>query len=1402
MSEFPFSCSGCDLITNLVPFSYRENASGEIGAYFITGNIRAFIPGHVSFAWNLEAPSNSVDTACSSSLVAIESACDALLNKQCDAALAGGVNILTQPQMFIGLQRAGLLSPTGQSRTFDENVDGICRGDGVGIVMLKRLSTAQAEGDNVLGVIRGCRSNFASLDCHTRLASPDQLQLERLFEETCREAQVDPLQVTYIDAHGAGNKNSEAVEVNAIANVFGSDHKRSHPLYIGSPKPTFGYSEAACGMAALVKVLKLFEKRRLPGLRRNSPDFRLNDAFGQLQRRQVQIPMDTVDLSEHKHLLAGISNTNFLGGNSFMLLQEATPTHQGQEQDPRTHFIVTISAKTRQAAEATRAAYASTTSLFDDHTSLSNASYTSTARRQQFAYRVAVTGHDGASIVAALKLATPVQSINDTKPAFLSLAMGQLLDEEMSKSILGLIDTSRTFRLAFEEAFTAAAIPSNSKEWAQGFALQVAYARLWIKWLPLGVIATDSASLASTLAIVGALDVATAAHLAADESLSLNIRFAPVQMTTIVCGRRSTICISAGQVINAQTLFDLLSAAQGASPSTSKAIVEYARARDIAPSRCFVLMPVQDCGDILADCHLLPLNINTWKGITETLAALYKAGIDPDWKAYHADYAAQVHLTKLPNYQFDLQSYWMAYEDRGLLPSQEEPAANTARDNTTLQQFGVTTPFALLGQQQHSSGDQVSTTFRIDVASNPLLMSAARGHRKHGKASLPAAVFCEQAMEVATYLLNKEGNNKYTLHTTQLQLLQPYILNETDEQPPLYLHVQRLDKLTIECTWSALGQQLATCQTSLVVVADCPGVVPASLARALANQRRQVQSRGNILSEALAYRLLSKATEYSHRSMRQPCLRKDEAVASIASPSKTQSSGLVVHLSTLEGLLQVTDLITNVGLLDNSETDTFSLEGIGTLSVSADHFGVDGERALSVYAVAKGDIKKSATVDCYIFDDDDNSIIATMLGVRYIKGRPSSAEIKSSPAAALRTTPPKPTPTQRQVVVAQQQQEVSVAQVISDGTASIMAKLRQVLLDELGIAEKDLVPETVLADLGLDSLMSLQVLGAMREKCSLELPSSLFMDFPTLGKVEAYLQGQDRPGEKTSLQTPPASPDSRSMKDVKAIVAEVGTTRPILIAGRSHVGKNCAPIFMLPDGSGSGAVYAEMVDLGRPVYAVTSPFLSRDQHTSWSVEDIAAKYVACIATIHPQGQPLLLGGWSFGGIVAFEICRLLQTQKETFALEGVLLIDCPDPSWPPLPDTVLDWLFGPNGHPELRTQRKPTVSPSMRAHFASTLAALARYRPAPLEATNSANPSFVIVNGLDGLGGKAEDVKGWNVAVGWLQDDRRELGMHGWLQYLPRESANLVEVPGNHFTICQRRGFEAMAVALQDLWAC
>ncbi|PWN89742.1 alpha/beta-hydrolase [Acaromyces ingoldii] len=381
--------------------------------------------------------------------------------------------------------------------------------------------------------------------------------------------------------------------------------------------------------------------------------------------------------------------------------------------------------------------------------------------------------------------------------------------------------------------------------------------------------------------------------------------------------------------------------------------------------------------------------------------------------------------------------------------------------------------------------------------------------------------------------------------------------------------------------------------------------------------------------------------------------------------------------------------------------------------------------------------------------------------------------------------------------------------------------LRQVLIDELGIIEADLTPDQNLADLGLDSLMSLQVLGVMQEKVNMELPSSLFMDYPTFRKVDEFLQRLGAPSvdsqvSQPSQPSPPSQPSrptasadaqarqvtaslSKSTKDdqasVQEIMKEVGTTKPVLVSGRSFVGKQ-APLYLLPDGSGTGAVYMETASLGRPVYAVTSPHLAKNKHANWSVEEIAAKYLECIATIHPGNQELFLGGWSFGGIVAFEACRLLESRGSIPVL-GVLLIDCPDPTWPPLPDTVLDWVYGPNGNPELKKQAPPGFSPTMRSHFDSTLAALARYKPAPLKA----GPPFIVVNGLDGLGGSPDDVVGYNTAVGWLQKDRQNLGLHGWDRYLPEHSATVVEVEGNHFTVCKRNATEALATALQSLWS-
>lgn len=224
----------------------ETNSAQKIDTYFIPGGNRAFIPGRINYFFNFSGPSYSVDTACSSSLAAIHVACNALWRGEIDTAIAGGTNVLTNPDFTAGLDKGHFLSRTGNCKTFDDNADGYCRGEGVATVILKRLEDAIADKDPIQAVISGGYTNHsAEAESITR---PLVAAQKDIFRKVLNSAGVDPYDVGYVEMHGTGTQAGDAAEMRSVLETFAPDNTRQkrngeQALYVGSAK----VSQAARG---------------------------------------------------------------------------------------------------------------------------------------------------------------------------------------------------------------------------------------------------------------------------------------------------------------------------------------------------------------------------------------------------------------------------------------------------------------------------------------------------------------------------------------------------------------------------------------------------------------------------------------------------------------------------------------------------------------------------------------------------------------------------------------------------------------------------------------------------------------------------------------------------------------------------------------------------------------------------------------------------------------------------------------------------------------------------------------------------------------------------------------------------------------------------------------------------
>ncbi len=292
----------------------------EQDAYTITGNLLSVAAGRLAYTWGLRGPCVTVDTVCSSSLVTVHLACQSLRAGECGLAIAGGVNLILSAEAMEGVQRTQALAPDGRCKTFDARANGFARGEGAGLVVLKRLRDALRDGDPIRALIRGSAVNQDGASAG--LTAPSRSAQEAMLRDALASARASAEDIGYVETHGTGTSLGDPIEVEALRAVLGDPRPDGRPCVLGAIKTNIGHLEAAAGVAGLIKTALILERGRIP---KNLNFTTLNPRI-ELERSALELATAARDWPRGATpRLAGVSSFGLSGTNAHVILEEAPP---------------------------------------------------------------------------------------------------------------------------------------------------------------------------------------------------------------------------------------------------------------------------------------------------------------------------------------------------------------------------------------------------------------------------------------------------------------------------------------------------------------------------------------------------------------------------------------------------------------------------------------------------------------------------------------------------------------------------------------------------------------------------------------------------------------------------------------------------------------------------------------------------------------------------------------------------------------------------------------------------------------------------------------------------------------------------------------------------------------------
>lgn len=473
----------------------------NLDAYAATGNAHSILANRVSYVFDLKGPSLAIDTACSSSLVAVHLACQSLWNRECAVALAGGVHLILSPLATITFSNALMMAKDGRCKTFDARADGFVRGEGCGIVVLKRLPDAIAHGDPIWALIRGTAVNQ---DGRTNgLMAPSGQSQQRVVRAALEHAGVDPSQISYVEAHGTGTALGDPIELEALAEALSAGRSPDDKVLVGSVKTNFGHLEGAAGIAGLLKlVLALRHGAIPPHLHFTSPNPNLS-----WNRLPFTIPTAIEAWrAPNGARYGGVSSFGFGGTNAHVIAQDYPAPARNTSRSATAAHILPISARHPKALRSLVTSYQSLLEEYaDDDAYVHNLCFSASTKRTHHDYRTFVTGRSGRELSRALHaLPDPPASVPHDERKARSTGLAFVFSGHAADWVgmgQGSIAHYPIVREAVEECdrllrrhaswsiVDELEAPADRSRWSETeilqpvlFAIQVGLARLWRSW--------------------------------------------------------------------------------------------------------------------------------------------------------------------------------------------------------------------------------------------------------------------------------------------------------------------------------------------------------------------------------------------------------------------------------------------------------------------------------------------------------------------------------------------------------------------------------------------------------------------------------------------------------------------------------------------------------------------------------------------------------------------------------------------------------------------------------------------------------------------------------------------------------------------------------------------------------